>query len=374
MDVVGKKIAQGKSAEVERPLKQLSRCPDLSAEQRSQVAAMLERIHSESARPSVGGAAPAVASPTPFYPTGRSRDVWSIAIDPDHTGWVDSGGAASNRRLVVAVQPRHAFGHTVDAPAEIHLTAFDPTVRGVASRLGRWDFSAAETASLFRRTSNGPAICLAVGLPRRPAKDDLRIFVDYVTADRGELDADGVAGAARPAKAPFMLSLPISQGDVPPAASRPPPRVTFTEKEGPCRLRDHHTFSFFDKGIFEVKVGKITDTDVRFYIDKDFVGPNIAVGVYTENNSNSDLHCHCDVEFFDKSGKPIKFDGLSHDHDVSSGSADDDEQTTGAPAGACERVASYRVRFWEAERPPKQTEKEPKQRGGAVDAHAGQRP
>ena len=53
----------------------------------------------------------------------------------------------------------------VDAPAEVHVTAFDPSLRGEAARIGRWDFSPAETASFFCRTVNGGAIHLAMGWP-----------------------------------------------------------------------------------------------------------------------------------------------------------------------------------------------------------------
>ena len=71
MDVVGKKLAQGKSAEVERPLRQLSRCPDLSAEQRSQVAGLLQQIRGSAAQPPIVVAGPVVSTAQVAIPAGN---------------------------------------------------------------------------------------------------------------------------------------------------------------------------------------------------------------------------------------------------------------------------------------------------------------
>ena len=58
--------------------------------------------------------------------------------------------------------------------------------------MGRWDFTAAETAALFRRTDSSRAVHLAMAWPADPPKHGkLHLFVRYVTADGRHLEADG---------------------------------------------------------------------------------------------------------------------------------------------------------------------------------------
>ncbi len=138
-------------------------------------------------------------SAVPFRPMGDSRRVAAVTIDPAITGGIGSGDASGDRGLLVVVQPRDAHGRMVDAPAEVHVTAFDPTLQGEAARIGRWDFSPAETASLFCRTVNGGAIHLAMGWSERPPTHrNLQVYVRYVTADGRRLDANQAVEIALP--------------------------------------------------------------------------------------------------------------------------------------------------------------------------------
>jgi hypothetical protein len=138
-------------------------------------------------------------SAVPFRPSGDSRRVAAIAIDPAISGGIGSGDTSGDRGLLVAVQPRDARGRMVAAPAEVHVTAFDQSLRGEAARVGRWDFSPAETASLFCRTAGGGAIHLAMGWPDHPPKHkNLQLFVRYVTADGRKVDASQAVEIALP--------------------------------------------------------------------------------------------------------------------------------------------------------------------------------
>jgi hypothetical protein len=167
-------------------------------------------------------------SATPFRPSGDSRRVAAIAIDPAISGGIGSGDASGDRGLLVAVQPRDARGRLVDAPAEIHVTAFDQSLRGESARIGRWDFSPAETASLFCRTVNGAAIHLAMGWPDRPpTHNKLQLFVRYVTADGRRLDASQAVEIALPGERSARWT-PVER----PAEERPR-RAEPREERGP---------------------------------------------------------------------------------------------------------------------------------------------
>jgi hypothetical protein len=133
--------------------------------------------------------------PAPFMPSGDSRRVAAIAIDRGLSGGINSDGSAGDQALLVVVQPRDRRGQTVDAPADISVVALDPAIldsRGKAARVGRWDFTAAETASLFRRTDSRGAVHLAMAWPADPPKHGtLHLFVRYTTADGRRVETDG---------------------------------------------------------------------------------------------------------------------------------------------------------------------------------------
>ena len=115
----------------------------------------------------------------------------SIALDRTLTGGIGSGDNSGDRGLLVVVVPRDAAGRIVDAPAEMNVAVLDPALPGDAARVGRWNFTAAETASLFCRTASGPAIHLAMGWPDNPPKHNkLRVFVRYITSDGRRLEAN----------------------------------------------------------------------------------------------------------------------------------------------------------------------------------------
>jgi hypothetical protein len=137
---------------------------------------------------------PRAREPVPFNPAGDSRRVASIAIDRILTGGINSGDRTGDQALLVVVEPRDRSGRTVDAPAEISVVALDPAIvdsHGKVARVGRWDFTAAETAALFRRTDSSRAVHLAMAWPADPPKHGkLHLFVRYTTADGRRMEAD----------------------------------------------------------------------------------------------------------------------------------------------------------------------------------------
>ena len=79
----------------------------------------------------------------------------------------------------------------IDAPAEISVVVIDPALEGNAARVARWDFTAAETAAMFRRSGASLAIHLTMARPTDPpTHHKLHLFVRYVTADGRKLQTD----------------------------------------------------------------------------------------------------------------------------------------------------------------------------------------
>ena len=92
----------------------------------------------------------------PFTPSGDSRRVAAIALNRALTGGISAETGVGDRGLLVVVEPRDRAGRTIDAPAEMSVVLIDPALDGNAARVARWDFSAAETAAMFRRSGSGP--------------------------------------------------------------------------------------------------------------------------------------------------------------------------------------------------------------------------
>ena len=151
-----------------------------------------ERVRAQTMAGQTGMSGP---PPVAFTPAGDSRHVASIAIDRTLTGGINSGDRAGDGGLLVVVEPRDRAGRMIDAPADMSVVVLDPAIvdsRGKAARVGRWDFTAAETAALFRRTDSSRAVHLAMAWPADPPKHHkLHLFVRYVTADGRHLEANG---------------------------------------------------------------------------------------------------------------------------------------------------------------------------------------
>jgi hypothetical protein len=145
-----------------------------------------------SSRPaSISAAAGVAASAIPFNPSGNSRQVASVELDRMRTGGINSGDRSGDQGLLVVIEPRDAAGRAVDAPADVNVAVLDPALEGEAARVARWNFTAAETAGLFRRTNAGGAMHLAMAWPANPPKHNkLHLFVRYVTADGRKVETN----------------------------------------------------------------------------------------------------------------------------------------------------------------------------------------
>ena len=109
--------------------------------------------------------------------------VAQITLNKALTGGIGRDERSGDENLLVVIEPRDVMGSILDAPGSINVALVDPATRGEAARIGRWDFTAAETAEML---SGGPDRGIHLTLPRppgSPAHDRLQLFVRYATRD-----------------------------------------------------------------------------------------------------------------------------------------------------------------------------------------------
>ena len=188
-----------------------------------------------SARPaSVSTVASVAASAIPFNPSGNSRQVASIELDRTLTGGINSGDRAGDQGLLVVIEPRDAAGRTVDAPAEVNVAVLDPAFQGEAARVARWNFTAAETAALFRRTAAGGAMHLAMAWPANlPKHNQLHLFVRYNTADGRNLETNQPIEIALSGDHPARWTAAETRRSVDPPIDRDPAPRSWRPSETP---------------------------------------------------------------------------------------------------------------------------------------------
>ena len=155
-----------------------------------------------------------LSSGLPLTPAGDSRQVASITLNRTLTGSILGDDRSGDEGLLVVIEPRDSSGHTIDAPAEISVVVVDPALPEETCRVARWDFTAAETAAMFRRSGSSKAIHLMTAWPGDPPiHRKLRLFVRYVTAD----------GRKLPAQQPLEVVMPGDQSSRDMTAGPPSP-------------------------------------------------------------------------------------------------------------------------------------------------------
>ena len=152
---------------------------------------------------------PRVDPPSDADPESARADM--IALSDLLTAGFDADGRSGDEGLSVVVQPRDVDGRWMTAAAPISVVVIDPALSGQDARVARWDFSAKQTAQLYRKLGSGEGFHLELPWPSGvPLHRRLRLFVRYTTADGRRLHADKpieVALAADPAApGPFPTS------------------------------------------------------------------------------------------------------------------------------------------------------------------------
>jgi hypothetical protein len=123
--------------------------------------------------------------------SGDSRRVASISLNSDLTGGLNDGKHPGDKGLLVVVEPRDASGRVIEAPANVVVSVLDPALEGEAARVARWEFTPAQTASMFRHTNGGSALHIETAWPNgAPAHSNLHVYVRYVTADGRKVETN----------------------------------------------------------------------------------------------------------------------------------------------------------------------------------------
>jgi hypothetical protein len=174
-------------------------------------------------------------------PRADNTRVDRITLSRALTGGYDRDARSGDAGVAALVEPRDAQGRLVPAAGPISVVLLDRGLAGDAARVARWDFTAEQTASLYRKTPYGEGFFLEMpwsGNP--PAHSHLHLFVRYATKDGRHMEAGREIDVAVPARGRNWLALnqPAGQAEPPRAAGwqprphrdEPPAQMASAEK------------------------------------------------------------------------------------------------------------------------------------------------
>ncbi len=133
------------------------------------------------------GEPPASGEPTA---PADSNTVSAISLNRMLTGGNNTDGRHGDEGIMVVIEPRDAEGRLVPAAASISVVVIDPELPAEDARIARWDFTAEETARMFRKTLFSEGLQLEMAWPGEPPEhEDLHVFVRYTTSGGTRLEA-----------------------------------------------------------------------------------------------------------------------------------------------------------------------------------------
>ena len=107
--------------------------------------------------------------------------VAKIELNPRLTGGYDSDRIVGDEGIAVVIEPQSADGTYVPLPGEVTVEAYESGSSLSSNRIGRWDFSAFETADLIQESLFGKGVHLQLPWPgEAPRSDKVRIVVKFV--------------------------------------------------------------------------------------------------------------------------------------------------------------------------------------------------
>jgi hypothetical protein len=103
--------------------------------------------------------------------------------------------------VTALIEPRDVHGQLAPAAGPVSVVILDRGRSGDASRVARWDFTAEQTATLYRKTPYGEGIYLEMPWPGSPPdRSHLHMFVRYTTKDGRKLEASRELDVALPSQ------------------------------------------------------------------------------------------------------------------------------------------------------------------------------
>jgi len=151
-------------------------------------------------------------------PRADNSRIDRITLSRALTGGYDRDARSGDAGVAVLVEPRDAHGQLVPAAGPISVVVLDRGLSGSSARVARWDFTAEQTASLYRKTPYGEGFFLEMpwsGNP--PAHSHLHLFVRYSTKDGRNVEASREIDVAVPRNGRNWLALTPSAGQPEPA-------------------------------------------------------------------------------------------------------------------------------------------------------------
>ena len=138
--------------------------------------------------PDAGWAVP--VGGTSIVPSADSAQVDRITLHRLLVGGWEFDGRPGDEGIFLLVEPRDAEGRLLAAAAPVSLVLLDRGLAGEAARVARWDLTAEQAATLFRRLDVGEGIYLELPWSAAPpVHSHLHLFVRYTTRDGRRLEA-----------------------------------------------------------------------------------------------------------------------------------------------------------------------------------------
>ena len=130
-------------------------------------------------------------------PLVDSIKVAQITLNKSLTGGIRTDGRFGNEALLVVIEPRDLLGNLLEAPGDVSVVLLDPAGSDETARIGRWDFTASQTAGMF---GCGQDRGIHLELPwtsRPPAHEHLQMYVRYTTRDGRKIQISRPIGINR---------------------------------------------------------------------------------------------------------------------------------------------------------------------------------
>ena len=106
--------------------------------------------------------------------------VTRIRLNRQLTGGYNFDKRPGHEGIIVVIEPQNAFAQYVPAAGDVVVEVRDPTAQGLAGRVAKWRFNAAETKSMMKPTLMGKGIHLQLPWPGTPPKnEELKLTVRY---------------------------------------------------------------------------------------------------------------------------------------------------------------------------------------------------
>jgi transposase len=134
-------------------------------------------------------------------PRADNKRVDRITLNRAVTGGYDRDSRFGDAGVTVLIEPRDVHGQLAPAAGPVSVVILDRGRTGDAARVARWDFTAEQTATLYRKTPYGEGIYLEMPwLGSPPDRSRLHMFVRYTTKDGRNLEASREVDVALPAQ------------------------------------------------------------------------------------------------------------------------------------------------------------------------------